>query len=120
MSNTSDRDTNKTLPGTLNAEQLKRHKLTPGNAEFDGIADHKILNGWHHRTKLKNMVEMLSLYRLTSHKVIEKKLAKPLVMQCGYWLDSMKPEFRNRDKAPAQVGELEVDTSVAKGVPTTY
>ena len=87
-------------------------------------ADDLVLQGHQHAERRVGLLgrnhHAFDVVALTSHKVIEKKLAKPLVLSCGYWLDSMKPEFRNRDKAPAQVGELEVDTSVAKGVPTTY
>lgn len=116
-------DTHKTAPGTLPPEALKRHKLTGGSVQGDGVVELKALNSWAHRGKLKNMIEMYSLYRLTSHNVIEKKLAKPLVLACGYWLNSVSAgSYKNRDQskaapiADASVGE---DSGTA-GVSTTY
>jgi hypothetical protein len=110
MSNTktADRGHNFTAKGTLAPDALKRHKLNKDAIPVDEGVEFKILNGHHYRVKLKNLIESMSLYRLTSHKVLEKKLAKPLVYSAGYWLNSMKPEFKNRDRAPVAPAEADV------------
>ena len=109
MSNAnSDRGNNFTAKGTLTPDALRRHKLNKDAIPTEDGVEAKILNGHHYRVKLKNLIESMSLYRLTSHKVIEKKLAKPLVYSAGYWLNAMKPEFKHRDRAPVAPVEADV------------
>lgn len=117
--------TNLSNPGVLNAEQLKRHKLSPGSLALDGgEVNLKYLNSHGRRTKLKNLIQMMNSYRLAVHSVTETRLAAPLRLSAGYWLDAMSAgSARNRDRAP-QTGNIEgqgeTDGAPAKGVATTY
>lgn len=102
--NEGSKGSNFTPVGTLSTALLSRHKLD-ATAVGEESLDPKIQNGWGHRKALKNLVEMISLYRLQNHKVLEKKVARPLVNSAGYFLNAMKPEFRQRDRAPQSVDE---------------
>lgn len=95
----------KTPGGIMPKSQLVRHKLTE-NTVVQHVMDKHEQGMWHNKTKLKKMIESWATYRLYSHKVLAPHLAKPLVMAARYFSDANKPEFRNRDKAPATVAEV--------------
>lgn len=97
---------NFTRSGTLNDEQLKRHKLKDDFLPEDSGLEEKILNSWSHRGKLKAMIQQVNLYRLQNHNVLETRTAKPLVLGVSFFLNSLRQESRvNRDRAPQAIDE---------------
>jgi hypothetical protein len=98
------RGKNLTPQGTMPPSMLKAHKLN-ADAVPETFLDVKELNGWAHRRTMKRLIQMVSLYRLTEHKVLRQHLARPLVNSLRYFADANKPEFRHRDKSAVVLDE---------------
>jgi len=96
----ANRGNNETPLGIMPQSQLKRHGLRE-NTVVQHVMDPKEQHSWGHKKRLKSLIESWATYRLYSHKVLAPHLARPLVMAANYFCDANKPEFRNRDKAPA-------------------
>ena len=95
-----------TPKGTMPKDRLKRCKLTL-NTVCDLNREDMPYDFRETRAKVKNTIEMYSLYRLLNHGVIETKLPRSLVETAQFFASVNRPEYKQRDAAPVDGTEAE-------------
>jgi hypothetical protein len=95
-----------TRPGTMDKNMLQRHKLKINTFTDLNRAD-KPYDFKGGRTAVKKTIQMFNTYRLLAHGVIETKLARSLVETAQWFATVNKPEYKQRDAAPADGTEAE-------------